>query len=178
MEEVKAAGARKQKALAGQREGLEYTVASMASGNEHARRMATWGNAFEVMQVYSHIVGGMRGLRDKEYELDPCTSARIEFVYATDGGMSERLAQHGLVVARELRPSACTAQGPGLTRALTGAPSAFTVRAMDHREQPCVQVRVMGVVRREEEGGEMVYSERCFTMRTRTEIQADARQLQ
>ena len=132
-------------------------MASMASGSEHARRTARLGDAFEVMQAYGHIVGGMRGLRDKEYELHPCTSARIEFVDATDGGMSERLARHGRVVAREVRPSACTAQGPGLTRALTGAPSAFTVRAMDHRGQPCadggdvVEVRVTGVVRREEE---------------------------
>ena len=102
-----------------------------------------------MMQAYSHIVGAMRGLRDKEYELDPCTSARIKFVDATDGGMSERLARHGQVGAKDARPSACTAEGPGLETALTGTPgSAITVRAIDRCGQPCtdvvdkVQVRV------------------------------------
>ena len=58
IEEVRA---RKSKVLAGQREGLEHAVASMASGSEHARRRtAKLGDEFEVMKAYSQIVTGMR----------------------------------------------------------------------------------------------------------------------
>ena len=148
VEEVKAAAARKQKALAGQREGLECAVASMASGSEHARRTARLGGAFEVMQAYSHIVKGIRELRDRRYELDPCTSSCIEFVDATNGAMSERLARHARVVVRKVRPSACTAElaaeGPGLATELTGTLSAITVRAIDqHTRSPARTSRVM-----------------------------------
>ena len=38
----------------------------MEIGGEHVRRTAELGNEFEVMQAYSSIVGGMRGLREKE----------------------------------------------------------------------------------------------------------------
>ena len=77
--EIEAAQARKQNLLTGQREELEHAVASMESGGEHARRTAELGDDFEVMQAYSSIVNGMRGLREKEYQLQPVTRASIKF---------------------------------------------------------------------------------------------------
>merc|ERR1719183_1662839 len=101
--DIEEARARKSKVLAGQRKGLEFAVASMASGSEHARRTAKLGDEFEVMKAYSKIVTGMRGLRDKEYELHPNTGASIQFVNPSGGDTRQGLAQHGRVVAREVK---------------------------------------------------------------------------
>ena len=133
-------------------------MASMASGSEHARRTAKLGDAFEVMLAYSHIVGGMRGLRQQDFELHPCTSASLLFVDTTDGDMHRNLAQHARIVARDVRASKCTAEGPGIQRAVKGFPATLTVRVMDCQGQPCsdggdaVRVRLMGVRERGREG--------------------------
>ena len=98
--EIEAAQARKQNLLTGQREELEHAVASMESGGEHARRTAELGDDFEVMQAYSRIVNGMRGLREKEYQLQPVTRASIKFVDSftgATGGINDKLAKHGFV---------------------------------------------------------------------------------
>ena len=149
--DIEEARARKSKVLAGQREGLEHAVASMASGSEHARRTAKLGDEFEVMKAYSQIVTGMRGLRDKEYELHPNTGASIQFVDPSGGDTLQRLAQHWRVVAREVKPAACVAEGPGLKVAYTADSSEFTVRAVGYLGERStdggddVQVRIMGV---------------------------------
>ena len=150
MREVEETQARKQKILAGQREGLEHAVASMASGSEHARRTSKLGDVFEVMLAYSHIVGGMRAICDKDYQLHPNTSASIRFVDTSGGSMSESLAQHARIVAREVRPAACTAEGGGLKEIFINHTAEFTVQAVDFQGQACteggdtVQIKLCG----------------------------------
>ena len=135
-------------------------MASMASGCEHARRTSQLGDVFEVMQAYSHIVGGMRGLREKDFELDPCTSSAIVFVETSNGGMQRSLAQHARIVARDVRPSACTVEGGGIAKAFTAAPSTLSVRAVDCQGQPCseggdsVGIKLMGVLEHAEEAAD------------------------
>ena len=135
-------------------------MASMASGCEHARRTSQLGDVFEVMQAYSHIVGGMRGLREKDFELDPCTSSAIVFVETSNGGMQRSLAQHARIVARDVRPSACTVEGGGIAQAGTDAPSTLSVRAVDCQGQPCseggdsVGIKLMGVLEHAQEAAD------------------------
>ena len=148
---VDEAQAGKQKVLVGQREGLEHAVASMASGVEHARRTAKLCDDYEIMHAYSQIVSGMRGLQDREYELDPNTSASIQFVDTSQGGLAQSLSQHARIVARNVWPSRCTAEGRGLTRCYAGGWSSFTVRAVDRTGEACIDVgdlvemRLMGM---------------------------------
>ena len=150
MREVEETQARKQKILAGQREGLEHAVASMASGSEHALRTSKLGDVFEVMLAYSHIVGGMRAICDKDYQLHPNTSASIRFVDTSGGSMSESLAQHARIVAREVCPAACTAEGGGLKEICITHTAEFTVQAVDFQGQACteggdtVQIKLCG----------------------------------
>ena len=141
----------KSKVLAGQRDGLEHAVASMASGSEHAQRIAKLGDEFEVMDAYNRIVTGMHGLRVKQYELHPNTYASIRFVDSSWGDTRQCLMQHGRVVAREVKPMACVAEGKGLSAVYTSSMSEFTVRVVGYSGEwstdggDDVQVRLMGV---------------------------------
>jgi len=153
---VDEAQAGKQKVLEGQREGLEYAVASMVSGIEHARRTAKLGDDYEIMHAYSQIVGGMRGLKHRAYELHPNTSASISFVDTSAGGLAKTLSQHARILAHNVLSSQCTAEGRGLKRAHPGGWASLTVQAVNHTGEPCsdggdnVGIRLVGVAAEDE----------------------------
>eukprot|EP00961_Rhodomonas_salina_P004418 60490-Rhodomonas_salina.1 len=66
------------------------------------------------METYSGIVKGLRGLRERDFELAPETTRRLELGWEAGesaDGMMERIGKHGKVM-----------RGDGAWRAAAGAP--------------------------------------------------------